>query len=183
MPRRRPLAPVPLLLAMLLSGCLSGAGTSSPPDAATAITGGEIEVTSLDALPAAPGTAVPTAADPGLAKTPQTTAPVTAAAPAPATPAPAPDAAPDAAAAVPTTPKSEAQVSCEKKAGLWVQVGDTALKTCVKRTKDSGKRCTREADCESQCLARSGTCAPIKPLLGCNDVLQQNGARVTLCVN
>jgi hypothetical protein len=32
------------------------------------------------------------------------------------------------------------------------------------------------------CLARSGTCAPIMPLFGCNEVLDKQGRRVTLCI-
>ncbi len=85
--------------------------------------------------------------------------------------------------APPTEPKSDAQIACERKGQIWSQVGKGALSACLQRTRDSGKRCTKESQCEGQCLARSGTCAPIKPLLGCNEVLQENGARVTLCID
>ena len=53
---------------------------------------------------------------------------------------------------------------------------------CIQPTRDGGKRCTRESQCDGVCLARSGTCAPVKPLLGCNEVLQDNGVRATLCI-
>ena len=32
-------------------------------------------------------------------------------------------------------------------------------------------------------LARSGTCAPITPMFGCNDILQDDGREVTLCLD
>ena len=51
------------------------------------------------------------------------------------------------------------------------------------RTRDGGKSCKRERDCEGLCLARSRTCAPIQPLFGCNDILQDNGVMVTLCID
>lgn len=95
-----------------------------------------------------------------------------------AEPAPTPDL-----TDVPVTPKSERQLACEKKKGRWVKVGKGEARACVFQTKDSGKRCERESQCDSVCLARSGTCAPFKPMYGCNEILQDNGARVTLCLD
>jgi hypothetical protein len=46
-----------------------------------------------------------------------------------------------------------------------------------------GKACTRQSQCEGYCLARSGTCAPITPMFGCNDILQDDGREVTLCLD
>jgi hypothetical protein len=63
-----------------------------------------------------------------------------------------------------------------------MRVGTGELRTCVFTTRDGGKQCNRESQCEGVCLARSGTCSPVKPLLGCNEILQDNGARVTLCI-
>lgn len=79
--------------------------------------------------------------------------------------------------------KSRDQVSCEKRGGVWGNAGKTNGKACVKRTRDAGKQCRKQGDCTSLCLARSGTCAPVKPLFGCNDILQKDGSRVTLCVD
>jgi hypothetical protein len=95
-----------------------------------------------------------------------------------AEPAPTPDM-----TEVPVTPKSERQLACEKKKGRWAKVGKGEARACVFQTKDSGKRCERESQCDSVCLARSGTCAPFKPMYGCNEILQDNGARVTLCLD
>ena len=63
------------------------------------------------------------------------------------------------------------------------KIGKGDKRACVRMTKDSGKRCERESQCDSVCLARSGTCAPFKPMYGCNEILQDNGARVTLCLD
>jgi hypothetical protein len=95
-----------------------------------------------------------------------------------AEPAPTPDL-----TDVPVTPKSERQLACEKKKGRWAKVGKGEARACVFQTKDSGKRCERESQCDRVCLARSGTCAPYKPMYGCNEILQDNGARVTLCLD
>jgi hypothetical protein len=45
------------------------------------------------------------------------------------------------------------------------------------------KSCSAASDCQSACLARSRSCAPVKPLLGCNEVLTNSGVAVTECVN
>ncbi|NHB78513.1 hypothetical protein, partial [Rhodobacter calidifons] len=109
---------------------------------------------------------------------------------APAGPAPVAAAADPAQAAAPAPeqavpaapPKSEAQIACEKQGGSWYKIGKGEKRACVRRTKDAGKRCQRESQCDGVCLARSGTCSPYKPMYGCNEILQDNGARVTLCL-
>lgn len=88
--------------------------------------------------------------------------------------------------AVPLEPviqKTKEQITCEKQGGSWGNVGKSGSKTCIKRTRDGGKECRKESDCDGLCLARSGTCAPVKPLFGCNEILQNDGRRVTLCVD
>lgn len=183
-------------LAGLLQACqLAAPGGSAVT--ANAITGDAIEVTALDA-PAAPAGAPPPLA-PATAGA-QTAAPASAgdAAETGSTPAPipdataatgqleaaaegAPDVVPEAAPEVVPEPKSAQQQACERKRGKWVRaVGE--LKACVYPTKDAGKHCTRESQCDGACLARSNTCAPVKPLFGCNDILQDDGARVSLCI-
>ncbi|MBL8562120.1 MAG: hypothetical protein JNN06_07550 [Gemmobacter sp.] len=96
-----------------------------------------------------------------------------------------PDAAkPDAEAeAEPAPPKSAPQLACEASGGLWSEAGKKGVKTCVQRTRDAGKSCKREGDCEGYCLARSRSCAPVTPLFGCNDILQADGGQVTLCID
>ena len=176
----------------LLAACqLSGPGKGATDAGVTpnAVTGGAIEVTALDALPgdtavaaAAPGVAaegVDKAVAQGapLPPDPQTAA-VAEPAEAVAEPAPTPDLSVE-----PVTPKSEQQLACEKKRGKWAKVGKGKGRACVFQTRDAGKRCERESQCEGVCLARSGTCSPLKPLYGCNEILQDNGARVTLCLD
>lgn len=85
--------------------------------------------------------------------------------------------------AQPVAVKPEGQQRCEARGGVYANVSGEGARACVQPTRDGGKSCRRESDCEGQCLARSQSCSPIEPLLGCNDVLQQNGATVTLCVN
>ena len=178
-------------LAALLAACqtgLPGAGSASG-DGVTpnAVLGSDIEVTTLDGplpdpatLPEAASTAARQEAPPPAGKEPE---------PAPV-PAPLPETAEDASGtatppddtAPAAAPKSDSQIACERKRGQWMATGIGELRTCVFNTRDSGKRCTRESDCEGLCLARSGTCAPFRPMLGCNEILQDNGARVTLCI-
>lgn len=82
----------------------------------------------------------------------------------------------------PEAEKSSAQLKCERQGGNWGKAGASSARACIKRTRDSGKQCRKQSDCDSVCLARSGTCAPVKPLFGCNEILQNDGRRVTLCV-
>ena len=83
----------------------------------------------------------------------------------------------------PAVQKSKLQISCEKRGGNWGNAGKSKLKNCITRTRDAGKQCRKQGDCSSVCLARSGTCAPVKPLFGCNEILQKDGSRVTLCLD
>ncbi len=166
---------------------------------------GEIEVTALDdpapADAAKPGKPDPRAKPPAAADAPAPDAkPAPADAPRPKprptevpagapekaadTPPDAPEVSPlEAAASDPAEPKSPARLACEKKGDLWVKAGKSSAHACVKRTKDSGKRCTSGKDCQGECLARSGTCAPYAPLFGCNEILQDDGTRMTLCLD
>ncbi len=148
----------------LLAGCTLGAGlTPKPPAGGTnAITGGEIATTSLEApTPVAPETKPrprPSAASPATPKAE------------PPPPAPAPP---------PLPPEA---IACAKKGDTWLPSGKGGM-ACVHYTRDSGKECRKQSQCEGLCLARSGTCAPVKPLFGCNEIFQDNGAMVTLCID
>lgn len=86
-------------------------------------------------------------------------------------------------AAPPPVPQSPAEAKCLKSGGTWATAGKGEAKACVRRTRDGGKSCTRQTQCEGYCLARSGSCAPITPMFGCNDILQADGRRVTLCLD
>lgn len=74
----------------------------------------------------------------------------------------------------------EVHADCLKSGGSFMPNGGAFV--CMKVPSDAGKRCEKADDCESACLARSRTCAPIKPLLGCEDVLTGSGMAVRQCV-
>jgi len=59
----------------------------------------------------------------------------------------------------------------------------TGAFVCVSRTRDSGKTCTGSGQCEGSCLARSGTCSPVTPLVGCHDIVTDNGGMSTVCID
>lgn len=189
-----------LLALTLLSACqLSLPGRDRAPDTtANPVTGGAITTTTLDApaapttAPAAPPatTATATAAsptDPRPQPRPETTAETTAdptaetaaeataEAPAEATAETAPE--------IPAALKSPSQIACEDDGGNWARAGDGGGMACVYQTRDGGKRCDGKDDCEGECLARSRSCSPIQPLFGCNAVLLDTGAEVTLCLD
>lgn len=171
------------MAALALAACVAGSPGGDKAGGPNPITGGEIEVTALDAPPAAqPGQAEGAAAAEASAERPATRPK-----PRPGKPEPAAAeeeiAPPEAAAPVPEKLKSAAQLACEKKRDLWVKAGDSGASACVRRMKDAGKRCTTGKQCQGECLARSGTCAPYQPLFGCNEVLQDNGVRTTLCLD
>ncbi|WP_295073318.1 hypothetical protein [Tabrizicola sp.] len=185
MPCRLSLAAVLLCATGLLAACQTGGAGKPPPGEVTpnAVLGDPIEVTALDALPgeaAKPAPALQGGSDTAALQAAPATSevePSETESSELAEPAPKPDL-----AEMPVTPKSEQQLACEKKKGRWARVGKGEGRACVFQTKDSGKRCERESQCDSVCLARSGTCAPFKPMYGCNEILQDNGARVTLCL-
>jgi hypothetical protein len=71
--------------------------------------------------------------------------------------------------------------NCVAKGGTWAQYQSGFL--CQHETRDSGKSCHSASECEGACLARSGTCAPVTPLLGCNEVITEAGYPMKTCVN
>ncbi len=196
---------------LMLTACVAGGGTSGKAGAPNPVTGDKIEVTALDAPPGIkPGQAKPADAKPGQAKpapgekpaspagakpgadgaaAPATVKPETGPRPKPKPEQPAETAVkeeipvPEAAAPVPQEQKSAARLACEKRGDMWVKTGKSSVHTCVKRTRDSGKKCTNGTQCQGECLARSRTCSPYQPLFGCNEILQDNGVRMTLCLD
>lgn len=139
------------------------------------ITGDAITVTSLDA----PEAARVTTDAPALVP-PDAPALVPPEAPAVAEPPPPP---PPEAPAPPVVAKSPAHQLCEKKGGRWSMAGSAKASFCQTPTKDAGKSCRKETDCNGYCLAKSGTCAPYTPLFGCNDILTAEGRMITQCIN
>jgi hypothetical protein len=179
----RPFLPLALTALVLLAGCLAdrsgGAADTTPPVAES------IEVTSLDAPAAASAPmAQAEAAEAAVAATqaPKMSAEALAAE-TPATPPETEALLEEMAAPPPPEPvKSASQIACEKKGGRFATAGNSTTFVCVRETRDGGKSCNRETDCEGLCLARSRSCSPITPVLGCQEILTQDGLRVTQCV-
>lgn len=174
-----------LALAGLASGCQPAGMATGPGDVtANAVTGDAIEVTALDVpssdmvATGALTTATPQAAPPAGAP-PAASVPMPPDVPAAVE---APAAAVDPAEALPPpAPKSDRQIACERKRSTWADTGG-GLMVCIRTTRDGGQRCSRESQCEGLCLARSGTCAPADPMIGCHEILQDDGSRATQCI-
>lgn len=159
-----------LLLVLLLAGCQMAA-----PAGPVGIVDEAIEVTALptETLGATPEVALPTAA---------TALPTEAAGADDAVAPPTEELATEELAPEEVVPViSAAQASCERGGGTWAKVGSLG-RICVKQTGQGAKSCDRKSDCKGECLAQSGTCSPIAPLMGCNDVLDGTGRRMTQCL-
>ena len=170
-----------LILAVVLAGCTLGGGKlAKPGEGANPITGDAIEATSLDAHAAA-GAVDPAKSAADLA---QPAKPDPADQPAPTQPVPAavePTAPP--VAEEPARVLGPEELACVTEGGQWSVAGKAGGMSCVRVMRDAGKSCRKKSDCEGDCLARSNSCAPIAPLFGCNEILQDNGAMVTLCID
>lgn len=73
--------------------------------------------------------------------------------------------------------------ACTKNGGRFGPGGLSGTFVCFETPKDANKPCSVASDCDGACLARSRSCSPIKPLLGCNDVLTNAGFVTTVCLN
>lgn len=177
----------PLLALTLLTACqLSLPGRDRAPEAATPVTNGAITTTTLDAPTPVPGSPPEaTATDATATATASATDPRPMPRPTAAATAETPPAAPVAETApeIPAALKSPSQIACEKDRGTWARAGAGGGMACVYQTRDGGKGCDSKDDCQGECLARSRTCSPIQPLFGCNAVLLDTGAEVTLCLD
>lgn len=75
---------------------------------------------------------------------------------------------------------AEARRRCARSGGRFTR-SPAGLFFCVRETRDANKSCTADRDCQGVCLARSRTCAPLTPLLGCHQVFTATGI-ATVCV-
>ncbi|MFN7052270.1 MAG: hypothetical protein ACK4NH_09160 [Gemmobacter sp.] len=159
--------------------------TSPAAVAGGPIVGGPITVTALPAPAPEPASApVAGAAGQDVPAAPPAPVAVPPAVPVPEEVVPADGAeVPPPVPAVPAVLKTEEQVACERRGGSWSPVPGSSARSCVNRTRDAGRSCQKRSDCEGECLARSRSCAPIRPLFGCNDILQADGRQVTLCID
>lgn len=77
---------------------------------------------------------------------------------------------------------AQQRAACEREGGRLTPRG-AGLFVCLHQTSDAGRQCDSAASCEGACLARSRTCAPMRPLLGCQEVFTLPGRRETLCTD
>lgn len=172
-----------MILVLVLAGCTLGGGKlAKPDDRPNPITDDAIAVTSLDTpaqAAADPAKPVATAAAPAK---PDAAAQAPSAEPGATTADPAQTAAPPV-AEQPARVLGPEELACVKKGGQWAAAGSAGGMSCLHVMRDAGKSCHKKSDCEGDCLARSNTCAPIAPLFGCNEILQDNGVMVTLCID
>jgi hypothetical protein len=168
---------------LALPGRIGKAPASQAAALTSPISGDAITTTPLDApSPAGPATAkgAATSPDKAGASDPITQPAVSEAsgedkaASAKADPAPPP---------APAAPKTPAQLACEKRKGVWSSDLSAKVSFCQSPTRDGGKMCQTSGDCEGYCLAKSFTCAPVTPLFGCQDILNENGRMLTQCIN
>ena len=183
-----------LVLALGLAACAPQAkAPDQPSPVGVGVDTGGIETTPLDA-PTNGGAASAQSAATGAATNDTASAPAEPAAQtvpvAEATSStPHPEARPgesgdSAAAPAPEpAPKSQPQMLCEASGGFWGQSGTSGGFLCQKMMKDGGKVCHKKGDCTGECLGPSQTCSPVAPLMGCNDVMDAEGRRVTLCLD
>jgi len=75
------------------------------------------------------------------------------------------------------------RAACMARGGSFSKAGKSDGLICIETTRDAGKVCTSGTECDGQCLARSGTCSPLKPLFGCHEILADNGGRATICID
>ncbi|PZR00241.1 MAG: hypothetical protein DI533_06545 [Cereibacter sphaeroides] len=189
---RRSLFPLLLALPVLVACQLALPGGKDAPQPA-AVGGDAISTTSLDvsdAPPAEAGKAAEKAPAPALENAAADAPRMTEGELAKNAPAAAPEkteAAIEAAAAAAAPPppepvKSPSQIACEKKGGRYSAAGEGVF-ACVTPTRDAGKQCSKEGDCQGLCLARSRSCSPFTPVFGCQEILQRDGRQVTECLS
>lgn len=166
-----------LLASLALSGCqmtlphpFADKAVKSEPSVSATIQGDQIQTTALDSAPP-PASETSAKVIGAPASEPKGDAIAD----------PSPTAVADQPAEAPVV-KSALQIDCERKGGNWaVLLSEGAF--CQTLTKDAGKHCKVAGDCEGACLARSQTCAPATPLLGCQSVMDSEGRVQEQCIN
>jgi hypothetical protein len=84
--------------------------------------------------------------------------------------------------AAPPPPPDPETAACRARGGRMISGPGGYGRLCQTPTPDAGRPCTSARDCAGLCLARGNVCAPVMPLLGCHDILQSDGSRVTQCI-
>jgi hypothetical protein len=170
MPARPALAPLLGVLLLALAACQTGGGTARGTTGDPATGGGGLPAGYVFDEAPVQGDAP--------AEDPQTDTAGAAAEPEPE-PLPEPEAEPD-----PTDARfAAARAACEEEGGRFGRApGGGEARICFRTPRDANAPCRTGAECEGACLARSRTCAPVVPLMGCHEVILSNGIRATECL-
>ena len=80
-------------------------------------------------------------------------------------------------------PLADARAACERSGGSWGARDGGVLFTCFRETRDANRSCLKASDCQGLCLARSRTCSPVTPFIGCHEILTEGGRPATQCTN
>lgn len=71
---------------------------------------------------------------------------------------------------------------CESRGGRWGRGGGLGTSVCYETPRTANQPCATAQDCDGLCLARSRTCAPVRPFFGCHEVFTASGTRATQCI-
>lgn len=151
---------------MLLAGCLGLPDAGDTPGAVP-----QVEVAPLEEAPDGATATESTGADPSAPPDEDRE------------PERAPEAEAEAGAEPETAPPPDPEtLACRASGGQMVAGPSGFGRICIRPTPDSGRTCRSASDCSEACLARSRTCAPFTPLLGCHEILDRAGLQVLQCV-
>ncbi len=85
---------------------------------------------------------------------------------------------------LPGKPLGKAErAECLMQGGTVGRGGLLPDEVCFLPQPDAGKACTKKTDCIGQCPADDGTCAPVTPMFGCFEYLDEAGKKVGICID
>lgn len=79
-------------------------------------------------------------------------------------------------------PNADVRAKCERQGGNFAKTPSGNF-VCVTLTNEGNKFCTAESQCKGGCLARSQTCSPVTPLIGCHQMITGSGGMATVCLD
>lgn len=84
----------------------------------------------------------------------------------------------------PGIPLGDAErAECVLRGGTPGRGGILQNEVCIRPTRDAGKACTDNDQCETFCLAETKSCAPLTPTFGCFATMKDGGQTPMLCVD
>ena len=74
------------------------------------------------------------------------------------------------------------RAECEARGGEYAQAGLLGH-ACFLPTKDAGKTCQSDSDCQGICFAETRQCSKVTPIFGCFSHLPKPGQVEEICVD